>query len=180
MTKMSDIGSIINHAKDIFKQLKENHPGPKCYLVFSSPFGQGGLKSGIELFSEFPEMFLPEDLVKKISDKMKEKKKTAKELTKKNDEVEKRMRDLKGKLAPGDAKDLAELKDKIRIIDDEIKDLLKGLIIKDDVFVEIRFEQLNFEFIQKLKEDPLVSQKYTTQEARSIRVVLFRVNEVED
>jgi hypothetical protein len=56
--------------------------------------------------------------------------------------------------------------------------MLTELIVKDEVFVEIRFEQLNFDFIQKLKEDPLVSHEFTTQERSSIRIVLFRVNQL--
>jgi hypothetical protein len=30
---------------------------------FSSRFGQGGLKSGVDLVHEFPQMFFPEELV---------------------------------------------------------------------------------------------------------------------
>ena len=175
---MSDIESIINHAKDVFKKLKENHHGPKSYLVFSSRFGQGGLKSGIDLFNEFPEMFLPEEVVNKVSVKLKEKKRIEKLLSTRSEEIDKRMRDLKGKFLLSDEKDLKVFKDQIKKLDLEIDELLIDLIVKDDVFVEIRFEQLNFEFIQALKQDPLVSQEWTEREGRGIRVVLFRVNDL--
>ena len=178
--KMSEIESIITHAKEIFKKLKENHQGPKSFLVFSSRFGQGGLKSGIDLFIEFPEMFLPEEVVNKVSVKLKEKKKIGKLLSARSEEIEKRMRDLKGNFLPSDDKELRVLKDQIKVIENDIYKLMSELVVKEDVFVEIRFEQLNFEFIQALKNDPLVSQEWTVKEGRSIRVVLFRVNEVED
>lgn len=89
------------------------------------------------------------------------------------------MRELNGKFSPSDEKEINGLKEKIKDFEDEINVMLEELIVKDDVFVEIRFEQLNFEFIQKLKEDPLVSHEFTIQEQRSIKVVLFRVNDVE-
>ena len=99
MAKMTDIGFITNHAKEIFKKLKENHSGPRSYLVFSSRSGQGGLKSGIDLFSEFPEMFLPETIVQKIADKLKDKERVGKQLTTKTDEAGRKMRELNGKVS---------------------------------------------------------------------------------
>lgn len=179
MAKMTDIGFITNHAKEIFKKLKENHSGPRSYLVYSSRFGQGGLKSGIDLLSEFPEMFLPETIVQKIAEKLKDKERVGKQLTTKTDDAGRKMRELNGKFSTHDEKEISVLKTNIKLIENDINELLPGLTVKDDVFVEIRFEQLNFEFIQKLKEDPLVSQEYTIREGRSIKVVLFRVNDVD-
>ena len=62
-------------------------------------------------------------------------------------------------------------------IEKDIGEALPGLFIKDDVFVEIRFEQLNFKLIEALKRDPLVSQDFTLQQKSSIRIVLFRINQ---
>jgi hypothetical protein len=179
MVKMSDIGLVINRAKDVLKKLKENHSGPRTYLVFSSRFGQGGMKSGIDLFSEFPEMFLSEELVGNIKSKIKEKELIEKQLKTKSEEVGKKMRELNGKFTHSDEKELNGLKESIKSVENEINDLLPNLSVKDEVFVELRFEQLNFEYIQNLKEDPLVSQEYTIREGRSIKVVLFRVNDID-
>lgn len=177
--RLSNIECIINHGKDILKKLIEKHHGPRTYLVFSSRLGQGGMKSGIDLFTEFPEMFLPEDIAQKVEVKLKEKERIGKQLSTKSEEAGRRMRELNGRFLPSDEKEINGLKEIIKGLESEINELLARLFVKDDVFVEIRFEQLNFEFIQKLKEDPLVSQDFTTKEKRSINIVLFRVNDIE-
>ena len=178
--KMPEVGIVIDHAKNTFKKLKENHPDLRCYLVFSSKFGQGGLKPGVDLFNEFPEMFEPEDLVGQIKSEVYKKKKLTKQIVIKSGELEKKMRDLKGNLFPIDQKEIQELKDQASSIDKTIHDLSQGLMIKEDVFVELRFEQLNFEIISRVKKDPLINQNYTDPGDRSIRLVLFRVNDIND
>ena len=178
--KMPEIGTVIDHAKDILKKLKGNHPDLRCYLVFSSRFGQGGFKSGVDLFNEFPEMFEPDDLVGEIKLEVSKKKKLSKQIVIKSGELEKKMRDLKGNLFPNDQKEIQELKDQASSIDKTLHDLSKGLIVKEDVFVELRFEQLNFEMISRVKKDPFINQKYTDPEDRCIRLVLFRVNDIND
>lgn len=51
-------------------------------------------------------------------------------------------------------------------------------IVRDDVFLEIRFDQLNYETIRELKSSDLISRKYTDPNNYSIRIVLARLNEI--
>lgn len=176
---ISQLSEVIIHAKNILKNLQEKHSGLRCNLVFSSRFGQCGLKTGLDLFNEFHEMFLPEELVSDINLILKDKKKIEKRIKIKTEELDKHMKDFQGRHSTGVDKEFAELKKKSHEIDMKVKELLLGLSIRDDVFVELRFDQLNFELIEKLKKDPLLNQAYIEPEKRSIRIVVFRVNEIE-
>ena len=175
--KFSDLDLIIKRAKETQKTLKASYPGLLAYPVFSSRFGQSNLKNGIDLFIEFPEMFETTELVEQIQNFVKSKKKVEKQLKARLEELEKRMRDLKGKHFPGEDKEFKDLREMSKEFESQINNLLTGLVIKDDVFVELRFDQLNFEIIEQLKQDPNVSQEYTDQASRSIRIVLFLVNQ---
>ena len=175
--KFSELDQIIKRAKENLKTLKASYPGILAYPVFSSRFGQSNLKNGIDLFMEFPEMFETPELVDQIQTLGKSKKKVEKQLKIRLEELEKRMRDLKGKHPPGEDKELKDLREKIKDTESKINELLPGLTVKEEVFVELRFEQLNFELINQLKKDPHISQEYTDQAGRSIRIVLFRVNQ---
>ena len=58
--------------------------------------------------------------------------------------------------------------------------LVKSVEIRDDVFVEVRFDQINYELVQAIKDSDLINKKYTEPGSFSIRIVLFRINDLVD
>jgi hypothetical protein len=147
--KMKDIPAYNKYVKDLVKEIKTKYPTFLGYPVYSSRFGQSKLNSGIELLKEFPEMFEDKEMVKKTL-----------ELA-----IKLQRKDLPAK--------------EIQSLSIQMNELLNQLEVTEDVFCELRFEQLNFELIQSLKADPIINSHYTDQQKRSIAVILFRVNEFE-
>ena len=146
--KMKDIPAYNKYVKNLVKEIKTKYPTFLGYPVYSSRFGQSKMNSGIELLKEFPEMFNEKGEVKK-----------ALELA-----IKLQKKDLPPK--------------EIQSLSVQMNELLNQLEVTEDVFCELRFEQLNFELIQNLKSDPIINTHYTDQQKRSIAVILFRVNEV--
>lgn len=56
----------------------------------------------------------------------------------------------------------------------KIYSTIDNLIIQDNIFVEIRFEDLNYELIWQLQSDPLLS-PHTPKNKSSIRIILFNI-----
>jgi hypothetical protein len=61
----------------------------------------------------------------------------------------------------------------------ELNDLLDTLLISPDVFIEFRFEKLNYNLIEVLKKHPRIKQPENMMRPSWIRVILTPVNEVE-
>lgn len=139
----------------IFKELKKKHPDLSGYLVLSSPYGQCRLTTdGIAILNSFPQM---------IADgKQKEK---ALQLLQKISETE-----SENKKQGGKPKSL----DKLKL---QITEALEDLEIRDDTFVEIRFNS-DLDLIFKLQTDELVSREHTPQTKASIRIVLGTLGEL--
>lgn len=146
--KFSSLHKITEIAKSLLKEIKIKYPHFQGYAVFSSRFGDSKLRSDLELLIEFPRIVEEQDKLDEIKSLILEKKK----------------KDISSKRS-------LEIESRLNI-------LSRDLTIQDDVFVELRFEQLNFELIAQLKKDPIISHEYTIHQARSIAVVLFRVNDV--
>lgn len=58
-----------------------------------------------------------------------------------------------------------------------LEEKFSKLIINDDVFVELRFDELHYELIGEIQKDPLV-QPYTPIAKSSIRIVLLKISEI--
>ncbi len=149
MHKFSDLNQIIKVSNEKFKELKVNHPTLRAYLVFSSRFGQSNFMSSPDLIKGYPNMFTDKEGVADI----------IKEFALLDIAREKKATAEISKL---------ELSIKIKAQD---------LVISDDVFVELRFSQLNYELIGNLQADP-ITEPYTVKARSSIRIVLLRVNEI--
>lgn len=139
----------------IFKELQKKHPDLSGYLVLSSPYGQCKITTdGTAILNSFPQM---------IADgKQKEK---AMHLLQKISETEAENKKLGGK-----PKSL----DKLNL---QMTEVLEDLEIRDDTFVEIRFNS-DLDLIFKLQTDELVSQEHTPQTKASIRIVLGTIGEL--
>lgn len=148
--KINQIPEINKHAEGILKQLKAKHPPLLTFTFYSSRFGQSQLSTGLDLVKEFPKMFSPETEVEKIL-------KIVGEISKKE-------------IA---ASEIEAGKKKIDM-------LLALLEVKDDVFCEIRFEQINYELVERLKKDPLLDQQHTHPKLRSLKLVILMVNDYSD
>ena len=151
--KIKDLPRIINSAKASLAELKTRHPTLRCYLVFSSNYGQCSLKSDLELLEEFPAIAESSPVLDKFCQLRVSLNKASK----------------------------AKLDEEFRKIQSELKsleELVKELVIKDEVFIEWRFEQLDYGLIAELKEDKLLKTPYTNPQERSIRIVLSRVNDL--
>ena len=63
----------------------------------------------------------------------------------------------------------------------DLTNIINKLEIKDDTFVEIRFDldnKFNLDSVFELQKDELVSQKHTLQTKASIRIVLGTIGEI--
>lgn len=128
------------------KTLKTAFPELRCYMVFSSRFGQCALKTEPEILEEFPKM-VEDSPVLGLYLELKKKLQTG----------------------PPDGKLMKGLHEAaLKVMD---------LEVRDDVFIELRFEQLNFELIGKLKTHPILQNQYNEEAARSIRIVIARIND---
>ncbi len=76
--------------------------------------------------------------------------------------------------------EIADVKDeKKRIgLETQSKKLKDKLAVSNDVFLEIRFNQLNYELIRKLKNSIFADRTHTASDEYSIRIVICKVNEL--
>jgi hypothetical protein len=84
----------------------------------------------------------------------------------------------KDKKDNGDAK--GNITEKIKQFKSAVLQMIDSLSLREDVFVEIRFDEkiVNLPLIFKLQKDELVSQEHTPQTKASIRIVLGTFAEI--
>jgi hypothetical protein len=144
-------------ALDLFIILKNKYPALAGNLVFSSPRGQCHLtRNVLEIFKTFPDM---------ISDSPQKEK--ASSIVQSIVVLEKERKN-----ATADVKD--KTSEKIKKLTGEVNPLLDPLELRDDTFVEIRFDakKVNLPLIFELQKDEQVSQEHTPQSKASVRIVL--------
>ena len=144
-------------ALDQFTALRDKYPALAGDLVFSSPRGQCHMtRNVLEIFKTFPDM---------ISDSPQKEK--ASGIVQSIVVLEKERKN-----ATADVKD--KTSEKIKKLTVEVNPLLDSLELRDDTFVEIRFDakKVNLPLIFELQKDELVSQEHTPQSKASVRIVL--------
>ena len=142
---------------DLFKMLRDKYPALAGDLVFSSPRGQCHLTTNVlVIFKTFPDM---------ISDSPQKEK--ASGIVQSIVVLEKERKN-----ATADVKE--KISEKIKKLTGEVNPLLDFLELRDDTFVEIRFDakKVNLPLIFELQKDELVSRVHTPQTKASIRIVL--------
>ena len=147
--KFKDLPPVEEKTQDIIKKLKEKYPGLDTYPVYSTLKGQVDLgMSAVRCFGEFPEMFIDGAAKSQVK----------KLLAQRNAETK------------DPAKD-AEL-------DQELKEKTPDLEIHSDVQVELRFGDIKYHLVARLKVDPAVDRTLTPQDPVSIRIVLGTVGDL--
>ena len=144
-------------ALDQFTTLRDKYPALAGDLVFSSPRGQCHMtRNVLTIFKTFPDM---------ISDSPQKEK--ASSIVQSIVVLEKERKN-----ATADVKD--KTSEKIKKLTGEVNPLLDSLELRDDTFVEIRFDakKVNLPLIFELQKDELVSQEHTPQSKASVRIVL--------
>lgn len=149
-----DLKDLVKLAKEKFKTIKVDIPNIQGYLVWSSNLGQCHLiDDRLVIFSEFPQFFVQDENFK-VSDKIYAKAKT----------LDRRL----------ETERCEKFKNESKEIRGELLSALKLLIPRDDIFIEFRFETLDFELIRKLKTHSLVQQPPYMMSDAYIRVVLSK------
>lgn len=151
-------------ALDLFKMLRDKYPALAGDLVFSSPQGQCHLTTNVlVIFKTFPDM---------ISDSPQKEK--ASGIVQSIVVLEKERKN-----ATADVKE--KISEKIKKLTGEVNPLLDFLELRDDTFVEIRFDanKVNLPLILELQKDELVSQVHTPQSKASIRIVLGTLRDLQ-
>ncbi len=136
MKNTEKLNKAISEANSKFKKLSELDPNfkKKAYMVHSSKFGQCGLSEDLlSILKEFPKALSPEDLVKRTKELLDLKATAIKE----------------GKSTQG--------------FDNEIKENLEKLEIKEEVNIELRYNPgtLDYVLIQKVMESEAISKEFT-------------------
>ena len=157
-----DLNIVIENANNIFEEIKKKYDLIKDYLVFSSPYGQCEITSSMQTIAEeFPEM---------VHDSIHKKKAC---------ELIQGIRRLKQEI---DRAYAAKSKSDLKIrMDNDVKSLAQiaeNLEVMEDTFVEIRFNALDFNIVDELRKDPLISLKHTPQTTASIRIVIGTLDEL--
>ena len=163
--KQEELAVVIKSANSIFERIKAKYPSIKeWYLVFSSPHGQCDINSSMSaIMEEFPEM---------VYDSIHKKK--ACEL----------VRIIRGLREEIEHTYVRKAKDDLRKKMDDHLERLRQLAenpeveVKEDTFVEIRFNALDYNIIDELRKDPIISLKHTPQTRVSIRIVLGTLDEL--
>lgn len=153
---MTELETVVEKSKSLFKKLKDKYTNLSGYLVYSSPYGQCELTASIaEILNHFPEMI--------IDCKSKEK---GLLLLQKINDIE-----IENKKSAGNPKSTEKF---ITQLDEIVEDLK----VNKDIFVEIRFKDIDFDLIFALQKDDLVSLECTPQTHASIRIVLGTLDEL--
>jgi uncharacterized UPF0160 family protein len=161
--KIEELKIVIEAAKKQNKMIMDKYSRLSGYPVFSSQYGQCELKSElVYILMNFPHMIQDSDdkacaslLTNTISKLEAEKKKAN---------------------TRGDSADT--LLKKIQDTMNELNQFADKLELKEETFVELRFEKPILEAIFKLQKDPLVSQIHTPQTKASVRIVLGTLGEL--
>jgi len=162
----NDLNTVIENAKSIFEEIRkkynlireidERYEKLKEYLVFSSQHGQCEMTSNIQkILEEFPEMIHDSIHKKRACELLQGIRNLKKEIDRAS--VEKSKSDLKKKM-DNDVKSLAQITENLEVM--------------ENTFVEIRFNALDYNILDDLRKDPVISLKHTPQTRASIRIVL--------
>lgn len=136
---------FFENGKDIFSKIKHKYPDIKAYLVLSNRYGQCNITDSIkDLYDNFKESLTDSENKIKLSYLLDELK------INKNLSKEK----------------IEDIKNKINNISSEIE-------LKSDVNIELRFDILNYDLINKLRKDDLIDRELTPQTISSIRIVVL-------
>lgn len=151
-------------ANTLFTRIKEKYPKLAGHLVYSSPQGQCNLTTNMpDILKAFPAMIVDSRQKEKALGVVQSIVSLEKE--KKNDSGA-----SKGNLA-----------EKIKQLKSELSPLIGPLDLRDDTFVEIRFDEkkVNLPLIYELQKDELVSQAHTPQSKASVRIVLGTLRDLQ-
>jgi uncharacterized coiled-coil DUF342 family protein len=167
-----DLNTVIENANRIFEEIRdkynliretdERYEKLKEYLVFSSPYGQCEITSRMRTVAEeFPEMVHDSIYKKEACELVRGIRKLRKEIAdtfvrKAKDDLRKKMDEYEKSLAP----------------------IAENLEVMEDTFVEIRFMCLDFNIVDELQKDPIISLKHTPQTRTSIRIVFGTLAEL--
>ena len=162
-----DLNTAIENAKSIFEEITNKYNLMKKkdydeYLVFSSPYGQCEITSSMRMIAEeFPEMV--NDSIHKT----------------KACELVQDIRKLREEIARTFvAKSKDDLRKKMDNYEKSLAQIAENLEVMEDTFVEIRFNALDYNIIDELREDPIISLKHTPQSGASIRIVIGTLDEL--
>ncbi len=145
---MLNLNPAISWAKNELSEISKDLPSIKkeSYLVFSSPFGQCKLTSELsEIVKDFPKFFVADDNFSQVKSNIKE---------------------IKNLEQNG------ESPEKIKKLKDQTEELLKTLIPEKNVLIEFRFNDLDYDLIEKLKNHPKIQQPTEMMRPAYIRVIL--------
>jgi len=159
----TELKIVINNATALFAGLKERYPKLAGYLVYSSPHGQCNLTTDLfEILKAFPAMI--------VDSRQKEKTVT---LVQSIVSLEKEKKDNVN------AKETVA--EKIKQLKNDLSQMIDELVLRDDTFVEIRFDEkkVNLPLIYELQKDELVSRMHTPQTKASIRIVLGTLRDLQ-
>ena len=172
--RKEDLNTVIENAKIIFEDIRakysliretdRNYDKLKEYLVFSSPYGQCQITSSMSTIMEnFPEMVYDSIYKKKAC------------------ELVQIIRGLREEIAHTFVKKAKD--DLIKKMDDHVESLRQlaenhKVEVMEDTFVEIRFNALDYNIVDELRKDPIISLKHTPQTRASIRIVLGTLDEL--
>jgi hypothetical protein len=161
--KIEELKIVIESAKKQNKMIMDKYPRLSGYPVFSSSSGQCDLRSElVYILINFPDMIHDSD--HKVSASL---------LT---NTISKLEAEKKKANTRGDSTEA--LSKKIQGIMTELDQYEDKLEIKEETFVELRFEKPILEKIFQLQKDPLVSQVHTPQTKASVRIVLGTLGEL--
>ena len=162
-----DLKTVIENANVIFEEITNKYNLMKkkdyeAYLVFSSPYGQYEITSSMRTIAEeFPEMVHDSIHKKEACELVQGIRKLREEIAhtfvrKAKDDLRKKMDDYEKRLAQ----------------------IAENFEVMEDTFVEIRFNALNYNIIDELRKDPIISSQHTPQTGASIRIALGKLDEL--
>lgn len=161
-------------AKNQFTLLKQKHPGMKAWLVISSPAGQTNLDNDpVTMLGELPRLFHHNPATTAIPS-------IARDLDRakasKREQESGRLKKLKPKEKLAIERGLAQLADRIASLEAQIGPLVSSLMFDGNFLIEIRFRELDYDLLRKLRNDPLTDRGLTPQTGASIRIVLGTIS----
>lgn len=157
---IDELKIAVDKSNAVFKKIKEKYPVLAGHLVLSSPDGQCNLTTDLlEILKTFPAMI-----------------------------VDSRQKENALILVPGIAsiekgKNIyteEHFSETMRALKDDLSGNINMLELRDDTFVEIRFDEkkVNLSLIFELQKDELISRKHTPQTKASVRIVLGMIGDL--
>jgi hypothetical protein len=158
--KINELKIAVEKAGIIYKEIKDKYPKLKSHLVFSLPAGQCMLTDDpLVILNEFHKM---------IED----------DINKENCLIIYKELELLKKKKPDNEVGKKRIIMNINLLTDDMDKIIDKLNFIDDVFIELRFDKLDYDIIYSLQTDPLISKEHTPQTHASIRIVLGKLKEL--